>query len=97
VDLFRAWQRDGGFRRSYPSRHRTRGILIAIGWFLIVENLVLGFFPQLGRYMLTGASSAIGNSGNTDLLAWWGGVLVMIGYVGGLGVAAAFTLRRDVK
>lgn len=78
-------------------RNQIAAILIAIGWFLVAENVLVVLFPDLGRFLLTGASAAIGSTGDTQLLSWWGGALVMLAYVGVLGVAAAFTLRRDIK
>lgn len=88
-------------------RNQVAALLIAIGAAWIVEpilSLVLTQAldqPGIARFLPSDAtnamlSPAVGGSG-AELLPWWGGALVMIGYAAVFAaVGAALTLRRDV-
>jgi ABC-2 type transport system permease protein len=88
-------------------RNQVAALLIAIGAAWIVEpilSLVLSNAldqPGIARFLPSDATSAmlspaVGGTG-TELLPWWGGALVMIGYAAVFAaVGAGLTLRRDV-
>jgi ABC-2 type transport system permease protein len=90
-------------------RNQIVALLVAIGVAWIAEPLIALILNASGagsvaRFLPGQATSALvspatQNGGvNIDLLPWWGGALVLIGYAvlsGGLG--AAITLRRDIS
>ena len=68
-------------------------------WMSIVEALLVGFVPEVGRWLPGGAASALGGTVTAEggLLPIWGAALLLAGY--GLAFAAAGTrlvLRRDI-
>jgi ABC-2 type transport system permease protein len=80
-------------------RNQTIAITGALGWLFVAEGLLLGFAPELGRWLPGGAAAAMsGTTGlNGGLLPMWAGALVFAAY--GLAFAAAgtwFITRRDI-
>jgi ABC-type transport system involved in multi-copper enzyme maturation permease subunit len=77
-------------------RNQTAAVVVALAWVLVVDNLLVSFAHQIGRWTPVGSSAALsGNPGHW--LPMWGGALVFVAY--GLAFAAAgtrFTIRRDV-
>lgn len=88
-------------------RNQVAALLLSIGVAWIVQpilSLVLteGLdHPGIAAYLPSEATSAMlspdTGSSNAQLLAWWGGALVMLAYAAIFAaVGAALTLRRDV-
>lgn len=79
--------------------NQTVAITVTLVWVLIVESLLVGFAPEVGRWLPGGAGSALTGVATAEggLLPMWGGALLLAGY--GLAFAAAgtrFVLGRDV-
>lgn len=92
-------------------RNQVVALAVSVGVAWIAEPLLalairavgLGAFAQYLPGQATsavtdpGAAASVGTGQAVELLPWWGGVLVLLGYAmvsGGLGMA--LTLRRDV-
>lgn len=79
--------------------NQTLAITVVIVWTSIVEALLVGFLPEVGRWLPTGAASALGGTVTAEggLLPFWGAALLLTGY--GLALAAAGTRlvgRREI-
>jgi ABC-type transport system involved in multi-copper enzyme maturation permease subunit len=82
--------------------NQVAAIIVVLGWFLIVENILIGLVHSSLRWVPTGAASAAasvsrGQAMNYGLFAWWEGALLMLGY--GLIFAAIGSLiltERDI-
>lgn len=77
-------------------RNQVAAVSVALGWMLVVENLLVALVPDVGRWLPLGAAGALIRT-EGDLLPMWGGGLLFAAY----GVAFAvlgtrFVLRRDV-
>ncbi|MQA78522.1 MAG: ABC transporter permease [Streptosporangiales bacterium] len=81
-------------------RNQVVAVVTVVVWTQLVENMLVGMFPPVGRWLLTGASSAVvryGESTGLALLPVWAGALLLAGYAAVFGAAAyATTTRRDV-
>jgi ABC-2 type transport system permease protein len=80
-------------------RNQTVAVTIALVWVLIVEGVLVGFAPAVGRWLPGGAGSALTGvaTAKGGLLPMWGAALLLAGY--GLVFAAAGTrliTRRDI-
>ena len=80
-------------------RNQTAAVVATLLWVLIVENSLVSFAPQVGRWVPSGASNALTGVATPagGLLPAWGAGLLLTAY--GLAFAAAglrFVLRRDV-
>jgi hypothetical protein len=79
-------------------RNQTVAATVALVW-VFMEAPLVGFAPEIGRWLPGGASSALTEVATAEggLLPMWAGALVFAGY--GLAFAAAgtrFVLRRDI-
>lgn len=79
--------------------NQTLAITVVVVWTSIVEGLLVGFVPEVGRWLPTGAANALGGTvtANGGLLPFWGAALILTGY--GLALAAARTRlvgRREI-
>jgi ABC-2 type transport system permease protein len=80
-------------------RNQLAAILAALGWVLVVENLISAIVPWAGKWLpYTGALGAIAGAGASgDLLSPWAGGLLLVGYVAAFGAVAVWIVeRRDV-
>jgi ABC-2 type transport system permease protein len=80
-------------------RNQTVAVTVALVWVLVVEGVLVGFAPAVGRWLPGGAGSALTGvaTANGGLLPMWGAALLLAGY--GLAFAAASTrliMRRDI-
>ena len=80
-------------------RNQTVAVTVTLVWVTIVESILLGVAPEIGRWLPGGAASALTASPapGGGLLPMWGGALLLAGY--GLAFASAgtrFVLRRDI-
>jgi len=70
----------------------------ALAWVLVVESLVQGLVPRVGRFLPGGAlSSVLDHGGSEHSLPTAAGVVLTLAYVAAAGVlGAALTARRDI-
>ncbi|HXW38077.1 MAG TPA: hypothetical protein VEJ44_00165 [Acidimicrobiales bacterium] len=71
--------------------NQVAAIIVVLGWFLIVENILVGLVHSALRWVPSGAASAAasvsrGRAATFGLFSWWEGALLMLGY----GLAFAF-------
>ena len=75
-------------------------ILVTLLWVVLVESLVVGLLPQIGKWLPGGAAASILQSTTIDgdnLLPVWAGVVVLFAYAAVIGaIALRTTLRRDI-
>ena len=80
-------------------RSQTAAVVIALIWLLVVDNLLVSFAHDIGKWTPLGASGALaGALAKHGLLPMWAGAVVFLAY--GLAFAAAgtrFTMRCDVS
>ncbi len=83
--------------------NQVAAIIVCLGWFLIVEQIIVQLWHGTNRWVPTGAATAAANitreRGDADfgLLNWWQGALLMLAY--GLVFALLGSLiltRRDI-
>jgi|tagenome__1003787_1003787.scaffolds.fasta_scaffold20961803_4 ABC-2 type transport system permease protein len=85
-------------------RNQVAAIVVAVGVTFLVEPLLSFGLGAAGlddvvRFSPTSASSAMSGASSTaiDLLPWWGGALVLLGYAAVFAaVGVGLTVRRDV-
>lgn len=80
--------------------HQVAAVVGVVVWTQVVEAATVALLPGVGRWLLTGAGSAVvryGESTGLQLLPAWAGALLLLGY-GTLFalLAAVTTTRRDV-
>ncbi len=82
--------------------NQVAAIMVCLGWFVILEGILVQIVHGAERWVPTGAASAAANitrgrGVDFGLFSWWEGALLMLGY--GLAFAAigSFVLtRRDI-
>ena len=80
-------------------RNQTAAVIVTLAWVMLVEALVIGFIPSVGRWLPGGAAAALTDTATLKggLLPMWAGAAVLTAY--GLGFATAgtrFVLRKDI-
>jgi ABC-2 type transport system permease protein len=83
-------------------RNQTAALAVALAWVLIVESLLVGFAPEIGRWIPGGAAAALSGAANRaasgGLLPMWAGALLFAGYGVAFAVGGSrFTMRRDIS
>jgi ABC-2 type transport system permease protein len=78
--------------------HNQVGAIIALlAWGLVVDNLLFGLAPSVGRFMPDRASDALMGLRVHHLLSPGAGALVLIGWAGTLAVVGlALSVRQDI-
>lgn len=78
-------------------RNQVFAVIGLILWVMIVDSLLRGLVPDVGRFTPTGASASLTADPSDHLLSPAAGGLVLLAYVAALvAVGAALTARRDV-
>jgi uncharacterized protein YjeT (DUF2065 family) len=78
-------------------RNQIGGVVGALIWLLVVENIFFGFFPDQAKYLPGRAGDAIHSSNMDHTLSRGGGIVVLLGWlVLFTAVAAVLLRRRDV-
>jgi hypothetical protein len=74
---------------------QVRGLLVALGWFVVVESALTAALPEVGRWLPGGAASALTRAPSSeDLLAMgWGGLL-LLAYVAAFAWAGIEAVKR---
>lgn len=79
------------------TRNPILGIVGALAWLYVIEGIVISAVEDVGRWLPSGAASAVGKAVRDGLLPQWGGVLMLGAYAAVIAcVAGLTTLRRDV-
>jgi hypothetical protein len=79
-------------------RNQVLSIIGLVVWFMVIENIVVGVAPSVGRFFPLAAGDALTGVNSKDLLTAPQGALVLVGYVLVFFVAGLWmTERRDVK
>jgi ABC-2 type transport system permease protein len=80
------------------ARNQVLAVIGVVVWFMVVENIVTGVWPQVGKFFPLSAGDALtGINSDTILTAPQGG-LVLLGYVIAFFFAGLLVTRRtDVK
>ncbi len=80
------------------ARNQVLAVIGVIVWFMVVENVVVSAWPQIGKFFPLAAGDAMTGINADQLLPASQGALVLVGYVLASFVAAlAVTRRMDVK
>lgn len=76
--------------------HQTTAIIVIVVWTSIIEALLTGFVPEVGRWLPAGAASAMGGTWTSEggLLPFWAAALVLAGYCGTAAVAGTRIIAR---
>ena len=78
-------------------RNQIGAIVGLCAWALLVESIVVGFVPNVGRFLPGASGLALAGVGDGKLLGPAAGVLVLAGYAVVLAAAGwVVTVRRDV-
>ncbi len=74
------------------------GVIALLAWGLVVDNLLFGLVPSVGRFMPDRASDALMGLRVHHLLSPGAGTIVLIGWAGVLGVVGiALSVRQDIN
>ena len=80
--------------------NQTIAITVIVVWTSIIETSLTGFVPEVGRWLPTGAASALGGTWTIDggLLPFWAAALVLTGYCASAAAAGTHLItRKDMK
>jgi ABC-2 type transport system permease protein len=85
-------------------RNQVAAIMVAVAFTFLVEPLVslglhAGHLDGVAKFLPSSASSAMTSPATAygELLPWWGGALVLVGYAAVFaGIGILLTVRRDV-
>jgi ABC-2 type transport system permease protein len=67
--------------------NQVGGIITLLAWGLVVDNLLFGLVPSVGRFMPDRASDALMGLRVNHLVSPGGGAITLIAWAGALGVA----------
>jgi ABC-2 type transport system permease protein len=79
--------------------NQTVAITVIVVWTSIVEAFLTGFVPEVGRWLPTGAASALGGTWTSEggLLPFWAAAAVLVGYCACAASAGTrIIVRKDV-
>lgn len=76
--------------------NQTVAITVMVVWTSIIETLLTGFVPEIGRWLPTGAASALGGTWTFEggLLPFWAAALVLSGYCAAAAAAGTHLITR---
>jgi hypothetical protein len=82
--------------------NQVAALIVVLGWFLVVENIIAGIWPGTTKWLPTGAAAAAasvteGRMNDVALLAWWQGSLLILAYaLVFAAVGSAVLTQRDI-
>jgi ABC-2 type transport system permease protein len=80
------------------ARNQVLAVIGVVVWFMVVENIVTGVWPQVGKFFPLSAGDALTGINSDSILTAPQGGLVLLGYVIAFFVAGLLvTQRTDVK
>ena len=76
--------------------NQTIAITVIVVWSSIIETFLTGFVPEVGRWLPTGAASALGGTWTSEggLLPFWAAALVLTGYCASAAAAGTHLITR---
>jgi ABC-2 type transport system permease protein len=78
-------------------RNQVAAVVGSLAWLLIVENLLVGVLPSIGKWLSFGASGALIGSADVGLLPVGAAGLLLLGYAAAFIAAGIhLTAHRDV-
>jgi ABC-2 type transport system permease protein len=78
--------------------NQVGAIVTLLAWGLVVENLVFGLVPSVGRFLPSNASDGLMGPGTAHLLSPGAGATTLIAWAGALGVVGvARSVRQDIN
>jgi ABC-2 type transport system permease protein len=79
-------------------QNQVGGIIALLAWALVVDNLLFGLVPSVGRLMPTPAADALMGLREHHLLAPGAGAIILIAWAGALAVVGiAVSVRQDIN
>ena len=78
--------------------NQVGGVIALLAWGLVVDSLLFGIVPSVGRFMPTRASDALMGLRVHHLVSRGAGAITLIAWAGALGVLGiALTARQDLN
>ena len=80
-------------------RNPATAVAIALVWSFVVEAILVGLLPEVGRWLPGGAGQGLARTSTTagDLLPMWGAGLLLAAYGVAFALAGSrFVVRRDI-
>ncbi|HEY2551675.1 MAG TPA: hypothetical protein VGI64_13980 [Streptosporangiaceae bacterium] len=78
--------------------NQVGGVIALLAWGLVVDSLLFGLVPSVGRFMPTRASDALMGLRGHHLVSPGAGAIILIAWAGALGVLGiALTVRQDLN
>jgi ABC-2 type transport system permease protein len=78
--------------------NQVGGVIALLAWGLVVDSLLFGLVPSVGRFMPTRASDALMGLREQHLLAPGAGAITLIAWAGALGILGiALSARQDIN
>jgi len=78
--------------------NQVGGVIALLAWGLVVDNLLFGLAPSVGRFMPDRASDALMGLREHHLLAPGAGAIILIAWAGTLAVLGiALSVRQDIN
>ena len=78
-------------------RNQVASVITLLAWIFVVDNLLFGLVPSVGRFTPTEALNALLGDTDADLVAPAAGAALLVAWAAGLAlVGAMLTTRRDV-
>jgi hypothetical protein len=78
--------------------NQVGGVIALLAWGLVVDNLLFGLVPSVGRFMPTRASDALMGLRVDHLVSPGVGAITLIAWAGALGVlGVVLSVRRDIN
>ncbi len=76
--------------------NQTIAITVLVVWTSVIEALLTGFVPEVGRWLPTGAASALGGTWTIEggLLPFWAAALVLTGYCASAAAVGTHLITR---
>ncbi len=78
--------------------NQVGGVITLLAWGLVVDNLLFGLVPSVGRFTPTRASDALMGLRAHDLVSPGAGAITLIAWAGALGfLGVALSVRQDIN
>lgn len=75
-------------------KEQVLALFVGIGWTLLVDSILTGLVPEVGKFLPSGALSGLTNSAGSELLDPPIGGLVLVGYAALFCLAGGIILQR---
>ena len=79
-------------------RNHVASVIALLTWMFVVDGLLFGLAPNVGRFTPTSATDALVGDTDSNLLSPGAGALILVAWVAVLAaVGVVLTARRDVN